>query len=240
MATVLQDHNQKGRQFIPPFVSQFGKNFIPVSWDNDTIPEIIWVSFINAELGVQDGAEFFIEVCANIALPENIASHSMAMISNYELLGLEEKEKTLFNLDNKKLLKPLQRILNDFLVTYPMCPLNFFIPEPNRKPRKDCFTEGLKTTLAALYKRNSEISIFSAANVIYNQFVNGHMVVTPTTTLAKFPEIRHYPKTEESKMVASAILSAIKVLHNAEVFNVGSGWKKYFWDTTFKLEPCKI
>lgn len=233
----LDDHEKVGSKFISPLNRDF--NFSPVSWEKDTIPEIIFIAIVIENLGEKIGTEFLIEIVKGVIIENTkvITGHSMLMISNYGLLTESDKQKTLDKWSKLHLLKEIQLLLSPFLKKYPTCPLSFI--EDKTNPTK-LSVENYKSILNKLQDRLSRVSTMTQAAVVYNQFVTGKLHVTSSSSLAQFPKIEDYPNTELSRRIASAIRNTIKMHHNAQMFNLESNWRKDFWDYSYKIEPWKI
>lgn len=238
---VLEDHFKTGKKLIPPFTKDF--NFNPISWETDTIPEIIWIAFVHEALGRDNGTEFLVEIWRHVALDQAaFQAYSMAMISNYDLLNEADKNATLTALTKNGLLVPLQACIKTFIEIYPASPLNFLLPDFNPDIHKPAETHvsKLKKILKELYDKNSETAVFTATNAIYNQLINGTMHITAESSLAHLPEIHHYPNTELSLKIAGAVRASIKSLQFPFCYNAQSNWRNYFWKTTYNLDPYKM
>ena len=129
----LEDHKRIQKNFVTPFNDNF--NLKPVSYEKETVPQIIWLAIILEDLGDRIGSEFLNEVAKSVIIgPESkIEMHTMLFLSNYELLTPNEKSKTLENWTNKGILTQLQKSLSQFTSLYPMSPIAFIGNGSNSK-----------------------------------------------------------------------------------------------------------
>lgn len=201
----LEDHKRIQKNFVTPFNDNF--NLKPVSYEKETVPQIIWLAIILEDLGDRIGSEFLNEVAKSVIIgPESkIEMHTMLFLSNYELLTPNEKSKTLENWTNKGILTQLQKSLSQFTSLYPMSPIAFIGNGSNSKD-----LGYYKSILNKLLDRLSRLTTMSLASIIYNQFDIGRLKVNSDMPLAKFPEVQHYPNTEISKRIASSIRASVK------------------------------
>ncbi len=238
---ILGDHYKTGKKLVPPFIKDF--NFNAISWEKDTIPEIIWIAFVHDALGMDTGTEFLVEVWKYIAIDKSkFKAYSMAMVSNYDLLNETEKAQTLDALSKNGLLTRFQSSLKKFLEIYPESPLNFLSPRPSAELYNptELHVSKLKSILSALYDKNSPTAVFSATNAVYNQIINGSMHISAESSLARLPDIHYYPNTEISIRIAGAVRASIKSLQFPFCYNAESNWRNYFWKTTYNLDPHKM
>ena len=231
----LQDHKKIKKNFVTPFNDSF--NLEPVSYENETIPQIVWLAIILEDLGDRIGSEFINEMAKSVKIDSDskIEMHTMLFLSNYELLTLNEKSQTLENWSKNGILTQLQISLSQFTSLYPMSPISFIGSKESSKDLNE-----YKSILNKLLNRLSRLTTMSLASIIYNQFDIGRLKVNADMPLAKFPEVQHYPNTEISKRVASSIRASVKTYHKIGLLNQDSEWSKQFWNQSYKLQPWKM
>jgi len=228
----LDDHKKSGKKFITPFNDGF--NLKAVNYESETIPQVIWLAIVLEDLGDRIGIEFLNEMAklVNTDNSDKIEMHTMLMLSNYELLSMKDKDKTIEKWMKNGILSQLQTSLSQFLNLYPMSPISFISTAESTHD-----LERFKSILDKLLDRVSRLSTMTQAVIIYNQFTCGRLTVDPSTSLAKFPEVKDYPKTEISKQIASNIRASIKTYHHIGLLNLNSNWSDTFWNQSYKIEP---
>ena len=128
------------------------------------------------------------------------------------------------------------------LVTlYPGCPLSFLFGELTSKRAKvDLAT--FKDVVAAHYDKESVTAVRTLTNAVYIAFCTNKLKVivsddgkAPTDPkLRNLPAVEQYPKTEESRIVASEVRGAVFNLFESN----HSEWSDYFWNRGLEIEPC--
>lgn len=59
MRTALGDHNQVGKNLIPPFLNMPGGKMQPSSWMNDRLPEMLWACLIRSAFPQDKALAYF-------------------------------------------------------------------------------------------------------------------------------------------------------------------------------------
>ena len=100
--------------------------------------------------------------------------------------------------------------------------------------------EEIKRVLASIFDRRSVEATFFQANAVYIGFILGKLVVSSDVSLAKFPEVQHYPKTEISMQVAASVRATVNSIIGNEILKTELAWPVYFWNHGLELENCEI
>jgi len=103
------------------------------------------------------------------------------------------------------------------------------------------FLVEFKSLLNSLYDKTSEESTFTLATAVYAMFVCDKLTVTSNVSLARFPEIVDYPRTEISRKIASSLRCVINM--PTAVTNSGINlrkWSTYFWNCSYQKEPIRL
>ena len=64
------------------------------------------------------------------------------------------------------------------------------------------------------------------------------LLVNKGLSLANFPEVANFPRTEESKKVAGAVRGTCSFLFNDTFYDKKSFWPSYFWNRGLEIEKC--
>jgi hypothetical protein len=230
---VLEDHRRHGSKFIPPLLQLGGIK--TVRWQLPILPELLWLSLLNDAYGPKTGAELGL-ACAMLAA--GLVKHKwFATTSSYLVLSGPQLRQLVQGLDSRHHGENLRKALNDLVWFYPECPLKFVFPSGPSRPRDEIKALGaLKLSVGNLYDRTDVDPMIMQANAIYIAFISGMLKVAPGVSLAEFPEIEHYPRTETSRRVGSGVRAAINFFFGSE--ETPSTWPHYFWNRGLQLEPC--
>jgi hypothetical protein len=74
------------------------------------------------------------------------------------------------------------------------------------------------------------------STAIYIAFCTNKIKVFEGLALAKFPAVEQFPDTEESRVVAASIRSAVNGMWGAD--EKSQDWPDYFWNRGLELEAC--
>lgn len=235
---VLQDHKRERKKLIPPML-QIGK-FIDVEWKKVIIPELIWIALINDKYGIKEGAEISLSLPREVHLLKNFDStKQFFMISSFNALDDIQKAEVLNNLRKKDALEKILAALYPLIVYYPKCPLSFLFENNIDKNTNSLLIFEFKNTLSKMFNRWNTDATFVQANAIYIAFDSGKLKVFKGLQLADFPEVKDFPYTEKSKLVASSIRSALNSYFGSDK-NFTNDWPSYFWNNGLELQKCSI
>jgi len=237
--TILDDHIKRKKRMVTPF-NNLG-NIEESDWIGNTMPNLIWISLLNKKLGIKAGAEVVAHSlkCITDNQPESLPNDLHLINSHYEFTCSND---TISLLKQKRLYEPLRSTLNDFLFLYPECPIKTSLSLSSSQAicNQDSLAE-LKSLLFNLYDKTSEESTFTLATAVYAMFVCDKLTVTSNVSLARFPEIVDYPRTEISRKIASSLRCVINV--PAAETNSGINpkkWSTYFWNCSYQKEPIRL
>jgi hypothetical protein len=238
---VLADHRRKGKRFIPPFVTELG-SLEEVGWLDYSLPELVWLAVLNERCGLERGADLAVSLAKEA---EKVCAGEIkkwfAPLSIYDRqLGTGQKNDVLKALRRLRKLGPLKGALCSFISLYPACPLNFLFE--NTLPSIDTSNEEFKkfkNLLSKLYDKRTIEATFMQADAIYIAFVTDKLRASKGTSLANFPGIEKYPRTEESQRIAGACRATINGFIGSDR-DMTSEWPRYFWNRGLELEPCDL
>lgn len=237
---VLPDHQRIGKRLIPPLMQEI--NYQEISWGKQLIPELIWLALINNRYGYMKGAELALALPKSVeeATKNNPMETWFVTISSYTQLSIEEQKKTVEILRSKNVFDLYRAALLPLIYFYPSCPLSFLFDLETKTEIDIGELEEIKRVLESIFDRRSVEATFIHANAVYIGFTVGKLVVSPDASLARFPEVQYYPKTEISKQVAASIRATVNAIFGNEVIKDGLSWPTYFWNHGLELEKCNF
>lgn len=239
---LLTDHKQTGKVFQPPLLTL--GTFVETSWLDFGIPEFIWIHLLCEECGTDEGSILFLEFTkiTDKFLSSKINNGTApTLISSYSTLSNEDKIEIIKDLKKKSILPRLKYILSPFLLLYPNCPLNFILEQSISNAVDKGYLVKYKEYLEKLTNKRSFESTIVMANVI--NFLNhlDRLKIVEGNNLPELKEVFDYPKTENSKRIASFLRSTISMCFNKEWNYIRDNeWIKYFWNQSLRIEPIKI
>lgn len=236
---VLSDHAKIGKRFVPPFTHMLG-NLKETPWVDVTLPELVWIACLNHEWGFAKGAALAVALSAAAREAAMESTDWFASVSSYKTLTEVQRAAVVESLEKTSHLSELRCGLLDLQVLYPEAPFRFLygrnVPELNDQPGT---LSRFKAMFAGLFDKTTRAAIFAQGNVLYLGFVAGKLRVAKGTSLAEFPALEDYPKTERSRMVAAAVRSATPMMLLDPSAPHESAWAEYFWNRGLELEQCK-
>jgi hypothetical protein len=200
-------------------------------WIDQMVPEFIWLALLHERRTYAGGAEIA-RVTAKAA--REIVGHGwFAGMSSF--VRIPEAARSAFRtaLDDYGVLQDLLIGLWPLHADYPQHPLSFLFDDLVRGDRAE-----LKTLLGSLLEsRTSTNAMRAQATALYLAFDAGTLKIPPSSGLVDFPEVQHYPKTEDSQRVGSLVRAA---LNGIALMLPKSEWPAYFWRRGMELERCAI
>ncbi len=237
--SVLENHIRINKKLITPFNSL--GSIEESDWIGVTMPNLLWISIINKFLGVKAGAELVAQTikCLTDNQPRSLPNDLHLMGNHFKFVCTND---TLSMLKKKGLYTPLSRSLQEILILYPECPLKSSLSlSPSHLKDNQNYLAELKGLVSKLYDKTSEESTFTLVSAAYTMFVCGKLVVNSNTSLARFPEVIDYPKTEISRQIASSLRGMINIQDSKSTSVANSKrWATYFWNRSFTIEPLVL
>lgn len=238
---VLPDHSQVGKKLIPPMLQIPNLQFI--QWSKNIIPELLWIGLLNEKFGLETGTNLAVSLAEEATKANTNKGKKIwfAKTSSFSLLDNRQKLQITDNLHDK--LTYLQEGLLVFTLFYPECPLNFLYKKENiKKSNKQQELTNLKITLSKIFSRREPPATFVQATAFYIGLVSRiiHIVKDVNVPLENFPEIVNYPKTEESKKIASFVRASINSFFGPPTYEKIPPWPTYFWNRGLEITPCEV
>jgi hypothetical protein len=237
---VLSDHKQRGKILVPPFIHMLGP-LGEVSWNKTIFPELLWIALIHHSRGDRKAVEIITALSRSArSIKSNFARKWFAATSDYASLSAADYEQLRLALQQQKILDGILVPLEPLINWYPECPLAPLFPEPPaRSLRKNTLTP-LKEVIASLYRRSERGPMMVQATAIWLAFDADILKVTSDMSLARFPEIEHYPDTEISQEIGGSIRGGINMFFGSGTHYSDATWPDYFWNRGLAIEPCEL
>lgn len=239
---VLKDHKKVGQRFIPPFLQSFKgweTTFKPVDIQKEIVPEIIWVSYLVNELGIEESAEVMYKFI--VSIEQALSSEKikdLCFLSSYHTLSERQIEMIRTTLRNNYYYRKVEQVLKGFNQILPQNPLNrIFLEIPNKNKSN---IEKLKKTLNDLDSKRKNLFVFSVANIFMVKNKLGQFVIGAAINLPPPICIIDHPDTEESLRLAGFFRSSIYPVINNDSIISNIEWRNNFWNYTNQLEPIQI
>jgi hypothetical protein len=231
---ILTDHKKVGAKLVPPLLSVMGES--DYSYVEKGIPQIIWIALLNKKFGLKTGTSIsweFVEIIDSLKLKKDVPYN----ISWFSDLKKEDISKIKDDLKLSKVFDKIRDGLSPLLNVYPKCPLNKIFGFQNHSDDDILI---IKETLIELYDKYSRESTFALANTVYYMGMCKKLHIVKNSHLENLENLIHYPKTEESKIIASMIRATTNILLSDITIENSKEWVHYFWNRGLELEPCAI
>jgi hypothetical protein len=190
--------------------------------------------------GFQQGIALALDLAkAADKVAEQPSALFFAAISDYEVLNGTQKAAIRDDLASSGILAKVQRALFPLTHFHPSCPINFLSSGGQPCEPSEALAS-LKELLDGLFNNELRSTVLVQATVVYIAFVSGRFKVREGLTLAKFPEIEEYPKTELSKRLASAIRATVIGFFGRAERDTHSRWPATFWNRGLGIEKCEF
>jgi len=236
---VLHDHRRIGKRFIPPFIAALG-SLHEIRWVDEVLPEVVWLDLLNSQYGLREGAELAIRMPKALHQKDATATQWFAFTSDYENLSAQDWADLIAAL-GEPVVNRLKAALRPLVALYPRAPFSHLWPG-GEIPKTDDDLGIIREAVDRLLDRGDVPATFAQANAIYVGFAVNKLVVNKGLALANFPAIQHYPDTDESKAIASAVRAMVTgmVGHLREPSAEVRPWPAYFWRRGLELSPCEL
>jgi hypothetical protein len=237
---VLSDHKQRGKILIPPFTHMLGP-MAEISWIKTILPELLWIGLIHNSHGDRRAVEI---ITLFTRLARSIKADStnkwFAAMSDYTSLSSADYEQLRGALQQQEALTAILAPLKPLISWYPECPLARLFPEPPQRSLRKSSLAPLKEIIASLYPRSERGPMMVQATATWLAFDANILKVTSDLSLARFPEIEHYPDTDISQKIGSSIRGGLNVFFGSKIHYSDDTWPDYFWNRGLAIEPCEL
>jgi hypothetical protein len=234
---VLSDHKQVGKKFLPPFVAHLG-SINEVSWVDDLLPELLWLGMLNDRHGLREGARLAAALPRTVdAVLEGRHDRWLQLTSQYSGVPVACWERIIEVLDSD-VLQTLRETLRPLIALYPNCPLrSLWAGVSPESEASDLQT--MRQAVDAILERGSRPATLVQANAIYILFATNKLTVFKGSVLERLEDLVEYPRTQESRLVASGVRAAITGFGSRQD-SASEGWTRYFWRHGLELSPCEF
>ena len=235
---VLADHKRVKSKLVTPFNEMLGP-LREVSWVNTMIPELLWIALLQDVFGPHKCVELLTAFTRDLrsTSPERAdavwaGAGQFRTIPADELCGLVTRRAEEYGNDIKTALRPLA-------AHYPSHPLNNIYRPEEAKP-EPADIKYLTGVVAGMYDRASWEATMTQAHAVWLAFDAKRLMVSSEVSLAQFPKIDQYPKTEISRRIASGIRATLNTCFGTDgLMASDTTWPVEFWNCGITLSPCE-
>ena len=230
--TVLVDHKQVGKKFIPPLKQL--PNMNEVSYVNDLLPNLIWFGLINERLGYHKGMRLLKDIIES--LPTDKARLQYAFASEYQNLTPKEKMHIVQRLEYFGKLEIVRECLAPLVMLYDDFPMRFF-GKSKRHFSKSELVNLMHSAVKNTINKYETGGIMLHSSIIVAGLFTGTMRFT---SKAQFPDINvivEKPDSPEARRVAGSVRALAMAFHAADTLS--NQWAKSFWNKNMTLSKCK-
>lgn len=222
-------------------VPDWDKQYTNVSYIDKVLPEIIWQAFLNDKLGVTRGSHISLKLFKEIESILGVDKGKLfCFISNFELLTKAQIDSLVGVLFLDEDFKEIKEAILPFIKVFPECPLKVLYHEQISK-FSDKDLDYVKSIINSILDKTSVISVHSLSSIIYYAFQLERIEVHKESSLLKIQEIKYYPETEVSRIVAGMVRASVNAFFQSDIFIVNdSEWRNYFWNRAHQIEPNHI
>lgn len=235
---ILLDHKKVGNKLIPPFLQL--SNLKEMSFRSDILPCLIWLSAILLrepdKKALHNIIQFLIE-CDNKLGQE---SPPLGFLSNFEKLGILQKNEILEHFHNNK--DMLNFIRKNVVHQYHLLknyPLSFLFNDYIYGLDKEEAIGMLKEDVDALLDRRSIHATKVQTTAFVSMTATRKISLSSTIKLPDFNAVFKEPDSEEGRRAASFVRANINSgLGFNDIDDEKKYWSDSFWNQVFSMERC--
>jgi Family of unknown function (DUF5677) len=242
---VLRDHTQKGKQFLPPFLSM-KVPMTAIDWVGEFVPDFLWLGLLIHKFGPNTGLGLATELAKRTlknrpGTKKRIYSFSSA----YERISIRAAEKVRGELAAEGYLDHLREGLYPLFSLYPTTPLAFLFEGPGMEDPQMSVDESLgvlKYVTGQLIERTTRLSAITQTAAVAILASTGKLHVQPDSPMANLEAILDYPDNEESQILASCVRASVNGLGGPMSGDVmaRTKWPERFWRQGYQVSVCDI
>jgi hypothetical protein len=212
-----------------------------VSWIKTILPELLWIALIHKLHGDRRAVEIITLFSRLVrTIRPNSARKWFAATSDYASLSTTDYEQLRLALQEQKILAAILAPLEPLIKWYPECPLAGLSPKPPTRSLRKNTLAPLKEVVASLYERSERGPMMVQATAIWLAFDADILKVASDLSMARFPEIEHYPDTEISQKIGGSIRGGLNIFFGSGTHYSEATWPDYFWNRGLAIEPCEL
>jgi hypothetical protein len=239
--TILSDHKRQGSKLIPPFVHMLGRPLVEISWIRTILPELVWIALLHNAHGHRQAVQLITSLSRQARIIKSASGIKwFAAASHYSDLTSDDFDRLKHDLRQEEILVPVQEALMPLIRWYPECPLAPILSARPRPNSRKASLSPLKELISSLYDRSARDPMMAQATAIWLAFDADILKVSSDMSIARFPEIEHYPETEISQNIGASIRSGLNVFFSSSTHYASSKWPAYFWNRGIEVDPCEL
>ncbi len=236
----LSEHKQIKKRLDPPLIASLGDTLQFIRWDQELLPEYLWVMSLFREYSFDSAMNLFNETL-DLLDPFNVNQNAplLGTLSSFSLVSCEQRKNALDALApvyDKAIVQPF----GSTLALYPECPAFWLIRSNLSLFTSDKTEEGisrLKQIMQYLLP-GDEHSVLKIRGIPLNRlFKHNKLFLFNTLPHELLEGIEYYPNTPHRDLVDSWTKTTTMTIL-AQRKECGP-WAKYFWRHNYKLSPCE-
>lgn len=227
--TILDDHERKGKKFIPP-LRQI-PNLSIANWPKDQLPETIWLALMVHRLG-WNRATTILDKIVTKAHEVGPKDRNWILLSDYYDLSEEARVQVIGALSQSER-EDLEWALAPLSI-YDHCPIHFMCSQ--EESTEQAIAE-VRVVCERVFDKKSKESLYAIALSMWVLIKAGRLVFPPDIVIPDLNSFKSYPKTPESREAASflrAMYGGVVASHAQS----GSVWCSAFWDFNRAQTDC--
>ena len=230
---VLEGYSRKGKYFTNPLESKLGGKISRMSSLDDIYPEIFWIYFIYKKIGLEKTKSILLELTKNNGFEGKIS----------ELSGFtKEKLRNIKNSLSQENLEILKKGLEDIIVFFQDCPLQFFYSDEELRDiykKEQKISDILMHCLLELESKMSFGYIFTLGIFIENLSLIGKFKKSENVSFElNLTDFENNKDSKEHLSKYGGSLRAMSLMLIPSDSDESKVWKNYFWRTGIDKTSC--
>ena len=241
-SSVLSDHHPQGQTLVTPF-NQLNPVQQEVLWTDDIIPQILWIALLHEYNGYPKGQQLAILLSRAARILTNTDTRkAYYAASEYESISTDEWASIR---DNIRAYGCLQRVVNALIPLESFCketPFSELLADTPAMPRGDAEKLVKSAVRRLLLRRDSLEATMVQYTVGRIAFASNKVKVFAHLSLARPDAVNEYPRTDQSRHIASRLRELVSILFGVPEFNPhisSATWVRQFWDHCLLSTPCE-
>jgi hypothetical protein len=234
----LAGHKKVGKKLIPPIMQL--KNIVPTSFQDETLPDLIWLSAVFSNYGDREAIEklsTFLRHCKELFNDEELPC--LVYLSNFSKLNDQHKSAIRAMAKTTGQLSWIQTALLHQAGLLRNYPLDFLFHEGFEFEARAVSIKSLKGDVSSLLDRYSIFATKVQVTAVYLMMITGKLFVSKEIEMPDFDVVINAPESDSAKRAASFVRATLNGgIPLREMGDDKNTWPADFWRQAFNLEGC--